>query len=122
MRLLDIDIGPALSELQARQIFAQGEEAVVFALLQLAKLAAERPGHPTTDDQTLSTPSAMKPPYQKPTTSRRGKKKPGHPGARRPAPDRIDVRQTHRAVCCPDCGGPLHCCAETRTRYTQDIP
>ena len=31
------NFGAALSEEQARQIFRQGEEAVVFALLQLAK-------------------------------------------------------------------------------------
>ena len=28
----------------------------------------------------------------------------------------------HRADRCPDCGGELHRCAETRTRYTEDIP
>ena len=31
------DFGTALTEQQARRIFRQGEEAVVFALLQLAK-------------------------------------------------------------------------------------
>ena len=33
----DIPLGAMLSEEQARQIFSQGEEAVAFALLQLAK-------------------------------------------------------------------------------------
>ena len=28
----------------------------------------------------------------------------------------------HQADCCPDCGGPLNRCNETRTRYTEDIP
>jgi transposase len=28
----------------------------------------------------------------------------------------------HQAACCPDCGGPLNRCNETRERYTEDIP
>lgn len=28
----------------------------------------------------------------------------------------------HRVKVCPDCGGPLTRCAETRTRYIEDIP
>jgi len=35
-------LGPGLTEEQAKAIFALGEEAVVFALLQLAKIAAEQ--------------------------------------------------------------------------------
>ena len=35
-------LGQSLSEEQAKAIFALGEEAVVFALLQLAKMAAEQ--------------------------------------------------------------------------------
>src|SRR5690606_38403000 len=50
-----------------------------------------------------------------------GRKK-GHSGARREVPDRIDREEEHRAECCPDCGGPLNECAETRERYTEDIP
>jgi hypothetical protein len=33
---LGVDLGPGLSADEARAIFAQGEEAVVFALLELA--------------------------------------------------------------------------------------
>ena len=35
-----------------------------------------------------------------------------------------DIRHTidHRADCCPNCGGRLKRCEETRTRYTEDIP
>ena len=36
-----ISLGAELTEQQAKAIFALGEEAVVFALLKLAKLAAE---------------------------------------------------------------------------------
>src|SRR5512142_1289498 len=37
-----VPLGPALTEGQAREIFRQGEEAVVFALLSLAKQLAEQ--------------------------------------------------------------------------------
>jgi transposase len=66
----------------------------------------------------------MKPPYRKPPP--RGKKRPGrkagHPGARRAKPARVDAQQEHQAPHCPDCGGPLNRCRETRTRYIEDIP
>lgn len=122
----EISLGPALTEEQAREIFAQGEEAVVFALLELAKrLAEQNAAQAGTSHQTPATPSGMKPPYSKPSTRGRRRKpgrKPGHPGSRRAKPERIDKRKTHRAKACPDCGGPLCCCSETRTRYTEDIP
>ena len=120
------ELGSALTEQQAREIFAQGEAAVVFALLQLAQRLATANGTAAgKSHDTPATPSGMKPPYAKPTTSRRRKKpgqKPGHPGCRREPPARIDVRETHRAEVCPVCHGPLNECAETRTRYVEDIP
>ena len=122
MLQLDIEVGPGLSEHQARQIFAQGEEAVIFALLKLAQLA----GDSNLAKPNLSTPSGMTPPYEKPTANKRKRhkpgRKPGHPPARRPKPDHVDQHEDHRADCCPDCGGPLNRCTETRTRYTEDIP
>ena len=116
-----------LNDTQARAIFAQGEEAVVFALLALAKQvqqAATRQDE-TQPDPHPATPSAMIPPYQKPTAKKRKKKsgaKPGHAGSRRQTPERIDHRREHRAKTCPDCGGKLNRCEETRTRYIEDIP
>lgn len=124
---LDIALGSTLSEEGAREIYAQGPEAVVFALMAMAKMLAEQQAaSAATSHQTPSTPSGMKPVYQKPSPSGRGKKKPGrkkgHPGSRRAAPERIDRRETHRAKICPNCEGPLKRCAETRTRYIEDIP
>jgi transposase len=122
----DISLGPTLTEEQAREIFAQGEAAVVFALLELAKMLAEQnAAQAGTSHEAPATPSGMKPPYSKPTARGRRKKpgrKPGHPGSHRPPPERIDKHETHRADVCPECGGPLCRCAETRTRYTEDIP
>ncbi len=123
----DIPLGATLTEEQARQIFAQGEEAVVFSLLEMAKrLADEKAASAAGSHQTPSTPSGMKPPYTKPAPKRRGKKKAGrkkgHPGTRREPPDHIDWQMEHQADCCPDCGSSLNRCSETRTRYTEDIP
>ena len=122
-----VAVGPSMTEQQAREIFAQGEEAVVFALLQLAQqLAAQAAKAAGTGHDTPSTPSGMKPPYAKPSVTTRGKKRPGrkvgHLGSRRPVPDRVDRFEEHRAKVCPQCGGPLCRCTETRERYVEDIP
>jgi len=112
---------PGIDAEQARAIFAQGEEAVVFVLLELAKQLAEA----RSPSVTPTTPSAMIPPYQKPAAKPRKKKagaRANHPGTRRPKPERIDHRKEHRAESCPDCGGSLNRCSETRTRYIEDIP
>jgi transposase len=113
--------GAALTEAQAGAIFEQGREAVIFALLELTKQLAEARGPRTTP----STPSGMVPVYEKPPARRRKKSpgaKQGHPGSRRPVPERIDYEQTHQAPCCPDCGGRLKRTGDTRTRYIEDIP
>ena len=68
----------------------------------------------------------MVPVYEKATKNgKRGKKpgvKKGHPGSRRPRPERIDGEVNHRADGCPDCGGRLKWYEETRKRYTEEIP
>jgi transposase len=123
MLLNTVPLGPSLTAEQAREIYARGEEAVVFALLQLAQLAAAAQKAP---QPSPSTPSGMIPPYQKEGKKSRRKKKPGarrgHPGNRRTVPNRIDERQEHRLDCCPHCQGTLTRCNDSRTRYTEDIP
>jgi len=77
---LDVLRGAALTEEQARAIFALGEEAVVFALLELTKQLAEQNADAAgTSHQTPATPSGMKPPYEKPPTKSRTKR----PGPKR---------------------------------------
>lgn len=124
--LVDVLRSGSLSEEQAQTIYEQGREAVVFALLELTKrLTEQQAAAAAQSHQTPSTPSGMKPPYQKPPANRRKRRagaKPGHPGARRKPPERIDHRKEHRADRCPCCGGRLQRCEETRTRYTEDIP
>lgn len=124
--LLDVLRSGSLSEEQAQTIYEQGREAVVFALLELAKrLTEQQAAGAAQSHQTPSTPSGMKPPYQKPPAKRRKRPpgaKPGHRGSRRKAPEHVDHRQEHRASRCPRCGSRLQHCGETRTRYTEDIP
>lgn len=124
-RKLTVAVGPHLSAEEARAVFLQGEEAVVFAMLELAKGWAKAQGQ-CASVSSPATPSGMKPVHQKPTTSGKKGKKPGrkvgHPGSRRAAPERIDDWKTHRAACCPHCQGQLKRCAATRTRYIEDIP
>ena len=124
---LDVNIlGPHLTAEEAEQIYRQGKEAVIFALLRLAKMLAEQ--QQQTQAARLpapSTPSGMRPPYLKPPAPKRRKKpgrKQGHDGSRRPPPDRIDRREEHRAEACPFCGGSLTRCDDRRTRYVEDIP
>jgi transposase len=124
---LDIPLDASLTEEEARAIYIQGEGAVIFALLALAKqLAQQQAQAAATSHQSPSTPSGMKPLYQKPSAPARGRKKPGrkkgHLGSRRDMPERIDRCVEHRAKACPDCGGELNRCAQTRKRYTEDIP
>jgi transposase len=99
-------LGPQLTEEQARLIYEQGADAVVFALLSLAKQLAEK--------QVVV-----------PTTKGRAKPKgakPGHPGHRRPTPLRIDRREEHTLSACPKCHGPVRACRSSRTRIIEDIP
>ncbi len=118
-------ISSELSREQAEAIFAQGQEAVVFALLELTKRLAEAELK-LNPSSTPSTPSAMVPVYHKPSVKTRGKKRPGakagHAGAGRQTPARIDHQVEHRSPECPDCGSRLKKCAETRVRYVEDIP
>lgn len=117
-------VGPSLTVEQIREIYAQGEEAVIFAMLELAAQLRRAEGH-SAAVSSPATPSGMRPIHQKPATHKRGKKpgrKAGHEGKRRPPPERIDERKEHRAECCPHCRGALQRCAQTRKRYTEDIP
>jgi transposase len=125
MLTMEMSIGPSLTEDDARRIFAQGEEFVVFALMELVQQLAQRSAAVAASSDAPATPSGSKPPYQKPNGKARCKKpgrKLGHVGSRKGQPERIDDYQEHRAECCPDCGGRLKKCADSRTRYVEDIP
>jgi transposase len=119
-----VALGPQLSAEEAAAIFAHGEEAVVFALLELAKGWARAEGQ-CASASSPAAPSGARPIYQKPATTKRRKKpgrKLGHSGSRRAPPEHVDEHQEHRAECCPHCQGRLKRCTARRTRYTEDIP
>jgi hypothetical protein len=126
---------------EAEKIYASGKEAAILALLELA---AQKEALQTQNAQLLqrlhqleangsskpspSTPSGMIPPYEKPSASSRRRKQPGrqkgHPGSRRPPipEEAINRTETHRLNACPHCNGPVSLLAETRERFTEDIP
>ena len=107
---------------QAAEIYAQGPEAVAWALLKLrvlakAKAAAEAAGE-------VSKPSSRIAPYEKPAAKKGAKKrgqKAGHKGEHRRPPLRIDRREEHTLACCPDCGGPVGPSCDERQRVIEDI-
>jgi transposase len=121
---LEAMLGPHLTADQAAFIFEQGQEAVVFALLALAKQVAETRAVISTAPDP-SAPTGQIPPYVKPTAKQRRRTKgakPGHPGHRRAKPTRIDHRKEHTLGACPKCGGPVRRGRSSRTRIIEDIP
>jgi transposase len=119
----NIPLGAGLTEAQAYEIVRLGPEAAVFALLQLAQRVAELERQLPKSSPTA--PSGMKPAYEKPPAQTRSKRpgcKKGHPGHRRPPPERIDRRKEHQLERCPDCGTPVKKCHRVRRRYVEDIP
>ncbi|MBI4707726.1 MAG: IS66 family transposase [Candidatus Omnitrophica bacterium] len=106
---------------ELRKIIAQQKETIELQAKRISELEAriaEFTAYP-------STPSGMKPVYEKePAKSRR--KKPGqkqdHHGHRRATPDRIDKEKDWTLCKCPDCGSDLGEPVEIRKRYTEDIP
>jgi transposase len=109
------------NEATARSLYAQGEEVVIFALLQLAALALQTT---TLNGTHPFTPSAAVPAFHKEPSKKHKKKpgaKPGHKGSRRPPPI-VNRHESHRLQCCPDCGTKLNKRNQVRTRLTEDIP
>ena len=120
-------LGPGLTKEQAELIYEQGKEAVVFALLKQAQMLAGKNNLPAAIAADPSTPSAQTPVFAKDNKAagKRGKRpgrKQGHAGVRRGRPEKIDRTVEHRADCCPDCGGSLKRCSQTRDRYIEDVP
>jgi len=118
-----------ITDEEARRIYRQGEEAVAWAILTLAKernelarerdelkqkLASQQQPHP-------STPSGMVPVYKKspvtPKSKKQGRKK-GHPGTRRGNPENVRPGPEHTLKCCPKCGGEV---SEKPTRTRKRI-
>ncbi len=97
---LDVALGPQLTAKDAVAIYAQGQEAVVFALLELARRLAGAEGR-CASVHSPATPSGMRPVHQKPAVKKRGKtpgRPAGHPGSRRPPPAHRRAKDAPRSV------------------------
>jgi transposase len=108
-----------LTETQASEIFAQGKEAVTWALLKLSVLAQAKAA-----GREVSKPSSQVPPYEKPAARKGAKKrgqKVGHKGEHRRAPLVIDRHEEHSLGSCPECGGPVGPPCDERRRVIEDI-
>lgn len=112
---------------EAIGIYRSGELPTVEKLLLLDREVEELKNALSTKNLTsdLSTPSGMKPPYEKPSIKRRKKKlgrEKGHKGVRRPKPEEIDETKSHVISECPCCHNQLGEPIATRERFTEDIP
>lgn len=112
---------------EAIALYRSGEGPTVEKLLELdsevAKLKKALEAKPPGGDP--STPSGMRPPYEKPPGKRRRKRpgrKNGHHGVRRPAPKEVQETKTHTISECPGCHNHLGRPVSTRQRFTEDIP
>jgi hypothetical protein len=110
-----------LTREDAERIFALGQEAAVFVMLELsARLKGQDALQPSP-----STPSGMVPVYSKPSASGRAKTpgaKPGHPGSRRKKPPVVTRREEHPPMKqCPACGSVLGAPTERRFRLIEEI-
>jgi len=112
-----------LTKEEARRIYDQGPEAVIFKLLELSReIEALRGKHDTLPSS--STPSSQIPVYKKPPASKSRKKpgrKKGHEGTRRKAPPKIDRHETHSLESCPYCGNRELKVTRKRKRVIEDI-
>ena len=123
----NIDLTVGLTQQQAENIYSQGKEAVVFALLQQSQMLAKKNNLAIAVAEDPSPPSSQKPVFTKPNRNdkKRNKKpgrKKGHKGSRRQSPQKIDRTVEHIADCCPDCGGELKRRSSKRKRIIEDIP
>lgn len=113
-----------MSEQDIRQLYRQGEDAVVTFVLSLLKELDQLKDNDQGIDQDPATPSGMQPVYAKSSIKRRksrpGRKK-GHKGSRRQKPSHIDKHQEHELCNCPDCQNPDIKQVDTRTRYIERI-
>ncbi len=116
-------LGPQMTAEQARAVYDAGPDAVIFALLTLARQMALAPASPPAGPDP-SCPSGQTPPYAKPTRKGRRRKpggQPGHRGRRRERPEPTDFVE-HTLDECPDCHGPVTRLPAKRTRLIEDIP
>src|SRR5258708_9273674 len=90
-----------LTQPQIEDALPRDRAAVIFLLLQLSHTLATSTDTPAS---TAHQPSGVLPPYQKPQTPPRRKKRGaehGHPGTSRPRPHVLHRHQEHTLPACP---------------------
>jgi len=100
-------------------------EAAIVALWEKAEQWDQLQGASGHTGVSPTTPSGMIPVYLKASLRRRCKKpgrKPGHAGACRTAPERIDAHCAHRLKACPECGTAVGKPIREHTRLIEDVP
>lgn len=112
---------------EAIALYRSGEDPTVQKLLELGQEieALKKAIQTQPPDPDPSTPSGMKPPYEKPSakpSKKRPGRKQGHPGVRRPLPQGDYQTQVHTLSHCPQCRHPFGEPCSTRERWTEDIP
>ncbi|MGI6455596.1 MAG: IS66 family transposase [bacterium] len=114
-----LDPATELREEELQQLIAEDPSAAVLVLLELARRVRAALPSP-------ATPSGQLPVYTKPPAPKRCSKpgrKPGHPGACRSLPERIDRQIEHSLEQCPYCATSLRTVkTKTRTRIIIDLP
>lgn len=122
--IIDAALRGEVSEERAARVYELGRDAVCAFVLATAKrfseLAASAPA------PGPHTPSGAVPPYARPPSTKRGRKKPGarngHEGHRRPTPEPDQRVEIPPLTSCPDCGGPVHAARRRRRRTIEDMP
>jgi transposase len=114
-----LDPTTELREEELQQLIAEDPSAAVLVMLELARRVRASLPSP-------ATPSGQQPVYTKPPAPKRCSspgRKPGHPGARRSQPERIDRQIEHSLEQCPSCATSLRTVkTKTRTRIIIDLP
>ena len=112
---------------EAIALYRSGQDPTVRKLLELDARIEELEkslGQKETKGDP-STPSGMKPVYEKPSLKGRKKKpgrKKGHQGVRRASPAIIHETKHHTITHCPKCLSPLGEPVAGRERFIEDIP
>jgi hypothetical protein len=108
---------------EAISLLEMPREQAIEAILKLAEKAEKY--DLATYDPGPTAPSAMIPPYLKPTCDI-SQKKPGrpvgHPGSCRTQPSKIDETIPHELCQCPVCGTPVNKSVRVHRRVIEDIP
>lgn len=108
---------------EAIAILELPREQAIEAILKLAEKAEKFDR--ATYEPGPTAPSAMIPPYLKPTCDK-SRKKPGraagHPGSCRARPIKIDETVPHELCQCPECGTPVNRSVRVHRRVIEDIP